>query len=222
MDDPALQKYAARVQSLIVKDLRDKRQGRGTTSDDLHEETELEFNISNYPAEYHPGSDPNDGAAKDMLFDDDTEFKFTSVDQHDEPPIIFASTDPGLASAIAKYPSVGPISQAIELLAYYPNRTFTKHVVVQNLVRMGDNTLAKGASDLVDHMMTWQGLVQIPLGRLAKLGLRLPFDYDVNSPLYKRSMDVPKGVSQILITRRIVGLDISQSTTTSTNNDANK
>jgi len=72
MDDPVLDAYAKRVQALIVSHLRQQRQGRGVTSDDLHEETGGSFLINNLPNNFQPGADSGDGKAHNTLLEDDT------------------------------------------------------------------------------------------------------------------------------------------------------
>jgi hypothetical protein len=159
-----------------------------------------------YEQDYKPGSDPNDGLLSvRSLTEDNTVFTFKST-KASSLDLEFVSTDKDAATMIV--PSFGVPDQKIELDADYAHRVFVRHVTMKNMVRIGSETLAKGAVDLVDREMAWSDLVERVIGgRLARFALRFPFDYDLGTTSFHRFIKVPEGVSKIRVTRAMIGLD---------------
>ena len=114
-----------------------------------------------------------------------------------------------MANAIVRLPSFGTPVQTIELKANYGNsRLFVKHVTVTNACRLGDDTLAKGAIDLIGRVMAWEidSINGLGVGTLTNIALRFPYDYDINSLSPSRTIGIPPGVNKLIITGSEVGL----------------
>jgi hypothetical protein len=204
MKDPALSSYAVRLQKAIADNFRSHGKAALLNNDGVPTENGWKLNMDSFPKDFGPGTNAGDGNAAKILEQDDTGFLF--VNPKPGPTIEFLSCDPNVADAIEKFPSEQKISQTITGWPSYKRRVFVKHVVVKNAVRLGDDTFARGAVDLVGRIMTWRSHSDVPSGQLTKFSLRFPFDYDIDSQFFTRMTSVSQGPSQIFITGEMVGL----------------
>ena len=151
MMQPMLASYTERVRKDIVAMLRQDREGRGTTTDDLRNES-VDFVLSNPDSNLRPGSSPNEDLAAELLLQDDVMFKFSKLRAGKD--ITFSSLDPRTVDVLVKLPSKGKLSQKIELAADFTRMVFIKTVECDNPMRTG-NALAVSALDLVGRNMSW-------------------------------------------------------------------
>jgi hypothetical protein len=207
MKDPALASYAARLQKAIADDFRSNGRAAMLGADGLPTENGWKLNIDAFPKDFKPGTSTSDGMAQLILERDSTAFIFSNAANKSGPAVQFVSFDPKEADLIEKFPSEQKISQTITWWPSYKRGVFVKHVVVKNAVRLGDDTFARGAVDLVDRVMTWHSDdADAPSGQLTEFALRFPFDYEIDSQLFTRMTKVPPGSNQIVITSGMVGL----------------
>jgi hypothetical protein len=175
MDQPKLKDYTRRVQSDIVAYLRNAREGRGATSDNLADEKML-FVISN-ARDWQPKDDPAESAAQAML-GDGTIFKFRDLSVNDDRSVRFLSGPPGLQGVVVMMKKQGDLVQKVELSADFQKRMFIKLVQCRNPIRSGSDVTAFSALDLVGRELTWEeGVTTNLTWNLVTFGLRFSYDY---------------------------------------------
>lgn len=204
MDQPAVAKYADRVRADIVRYLREVRENRKYTSDDLHDE-DLEFVLTSSRDKWKPGDADGEERAKYELLDDHTSFEFSQKDDKEAKELIFSSVPASYQEAIVTMPRKGSIKQKIELRADFKRRVFIKDVRCDNPVRTGNDTLAMSALDLVGRTLAWKSPVDPhPIWQLKAFALKFPNDYDDSQS--RRYITIAQGVGSLTITASDVGL----------------
>jgi hypothetical protein len=200
MDLAVLSEYSDRVRKSIVQYLRNAREGRKETRDDLSDENVL-FVLSNNE-DWMPKSNEKD--ASGTLKVPNTSFSFAKSSNKKE-KITFSCVPPSYKDLIVTLPSKGDIVKNIELYADYTRRVFIKRVKYHSPIRTGNDTLANSSIDLNNRILTWAPFgTPHPPFRLAKIALLFPYDYknDRNA----RYITIPESVNKILIKPAHLGL----------------
>lgn len=183
MDHPMLQQYSSRVQKDIVKYLRDARQGRRETQDDLKNEDVI-FMIGNQE-QWKP--QPDEGRAFRLL-DDITTFHFSAADAK---LIRFSCMSTSTASVIVRMPPRAEAKLTVTLVADFQKRVFTKWVWCQNPPRTGSDNISFSSVDLIGRTLTWRvadGSEDDALaGELKSLFLKFSYDYG-----FGQSISIPE------------------------------
>lgn len=173
MDHPMLQQYSSRVQKDIVKYLRDARQGRGETRDDLKNEDVI-FVISNQ----EPWKPRGDEGRALRLLDDLTTFHFSTGEAK---RIQFSCMPTSVAKIIVRMPPKAEAKLTVSLVADYQKRVFKKWVWCQNPPRTGSDNISFSSADLIGKALTWlaaDGAEDHALaGELKSLFLKFSYDY---------------------------------------------
>lgn len=203
MDQANLKSYAARVQADIVAQLRKDREGRGITSDDLKNEGDIIFTISNNP-NWLPNDLETEFWAKRILLSDWTSFEFTNTKKHDASKICFSSYP--ISQVFVKLPSKGELVQKSTIKADFTRRVFIKEIRCDNPMRTGNDLISISSIDLIDCILEWQDNEDINnlVWVLKKVGLKFQYDYDTESKV--RYINIPKGVNSVVVKIDDVGL----------------
>lgn len=209
MDHPLVQSYTSRVQKDIVKHLRDAREGRGETRDDLKNENVL-FMISNR-AEWKPRRD--EGRASRLL-DDGTTFYFSAANTK---RIQFSCMSASTANLIVRMPPKAEANLTVSLVADFQKRVFRKWVWCQNPPRSGSDNISFSSVDLIGKALTWHvadGAQDDAIaGEMKSLFLKFSYDYG-----FGQSSSIPEtapagraipveGTRSVEILPSFVGLD---------------
>jgi hypothetical protein len=218
MDQPELKGYVERVQKAIVAYLKDQREGRGYTSDDLSSEDSI-FQLRSFEDalnrhySFEPDSSNNeDGLASHILWDS-TYFTFKKSDGQ---KVVLSCMSPGESSAIVKMTQQDEVQQKIFLWADFKSRLITKYVWCKNLVRMGDDSTSFSAVDLIGRTLTWTADTPIRPFNWVLKSMQIRFNYDYGfgqrssypSERAKQGRLIePNGQTSIVITKEQVGLD---------------
>lgn len=217
MTDPELLSYTARLQKGAVADLREKREGRGHTSDDLRDERFV-FVVSNFHhngLNLEPGDVEGEGLVQQALSGDET--VLILADTHETKDVLKAPTTIRFAcmsaseqDAIVTLPAAGRVQQTIELYADFHRRVFVKHVQCKSLPRLGPNATAKSAIDLIGRRLSWdsttngEGNARI-IGNLTRIAFVFPFAYAADDHEQKY-IQIPKGQTSIVLSAEQLGL----------------
>lgn len=146
----ALANYVKRMRADIVSYLRKVREGRKNTSDDLRDEDVL-FVLTNVE-DWKPREIPDEEQAVHALLGDGVRFTFTQ--ETDKHTVVFESVLPTYQSALVNLTKL-PLKQTVELAADFQRQVIIKTVRCDNPLRMGNDTLATSAMDLVGRELTW-------------------------------------------------------------------
>lgn len=200
MDLPILSEYSERVRKSIVQYLRNAREGRGKTREDLSNENVL-FILSNNE-DWMPKSNEKDVAG--ILKVPNTSFTFTNSTKKNE-KITFSCVPPSYQDLIVTLPSKGDIVKHIELRADYKRRVFIKRVKYHSPVRTGTDTLANSSIDLNGRILSWAPFgTPHPPFRLSKIVILFPYDYK-DEPI-SRYIIIPESADEIIIEPEHLGL----------------
>jgi hypothetical protein len=145
------------------------------------------LNMGAFPKDFKPGTSASDGQAQLILEQDSTAFVFANGTNKSAPTIEFLSCYPQEESVIEKFPIGAKDITNNYVLAQYKRGVFVKRLLVKNAVRLGNDTFARGAVDLVDRVMTWRSDSTAPSGQLTEFALRFPFDYELDKPTIHES-----------------------------------
>ncbi|WDH20646.1 caspase family protein [Pseudomonas chlororaphis] len=215
MDQPELKVYVERVQKAIVAYLKDQREGRGYTSDDLSNEDSI-FKLSSFEDAFsrHYSFEPikEDGLASHLLWDA-TNFSFQRSDGQ---KVVLSCMSPGVSSLILKMTQQDEVQQNIYLWADFKSRVITKYVWCKNLVRTGDDTTSFSAVDLIGRTLTWTVGTPIRPFNWSLKSMQIRFNYDYGfgqrrgSPSERAKpgrLIEPNGQASVVISKEQVGLD---------------
>lgn len=207
MDQDGLKEYITRIQKEIVSFLRSARQGRGSTSDDLADES-IMFNLTK---KWTPDRKIKAERQVTDIFTDYTSFTFEKTQGN---KIVFSCITPELSGLIVTMKQTEQIKQEVEIYADFKKRKLVKQVRCQNLVRSGDDATSFSSADLIGRSMSWSQVVApTPLWQLTSFFMRFSYDYgfDQRTSIPERAppnRQVPViGVSSVKILSQHVGLD---------------
>jgi hypothetical protein len=218
MSDPEIVSYARRLQVGLVAWLRQMREGRGHTSDDLHDEDML-FVIRNIGREnpgLTPGAAAGEGLVKQALLDDGTMLIFSDARVTQNPEntattIRFFCMPASMQDVFVTLPRVGDVEQKVELFADFKRRIFIKHVQCNNLPRLGPNSTARSAFDLVGRRLsldstTWSGDPRrYIVGNISKIAIVFPFNSHADD-YEQRYIHIEPGEHNIVLDEERLGL----------------
>ncbi len=194
MDQPALQRYMARLEAAITATFRDsKRKLAGETFIDLMEHPE-----------WLPVRDGAEHEAWLALMTDATSFSFDAGARDSD---IILSSLPRATGTVMNALSPGErIAQKIELSANFGRRVLTIHVRCDFAVRSGGDVTAVSAVDLIDRQLAaLRDRDADAVSRVTRVALKFRYDYDAR-PTRSRYIALPSDGSTARVTPTHVGL----------------
>ncbi len=183
MDDPALSSFATRFQEAEVAYFNPMPREH-PVSNDLKEFDALfiVWGVQHAGPQVLPGDNSGEVIAKKTLLSDSTMMILSeepinrNIDNFPITTIRFLSMAPQEQGSIVTLPSFGKVEQAIEVYADFRKRVFIKRVRCKNLSRLGPNSTARSALDLIGRYFSWESSeVGLSQGALTKIAFGFPF-----------------------------------------------